>query len=353
MDFSTELKFWYRQNARDLPWRHTTDPYKIWLSEIILQQTRVDQGMSYYYKFTENYPTVFDLAQAPETQILRDWQGLGYYSRARNLHTTAKLIVSDWGGKFPTTYSDLLKLKGVGEYTAAAISSICFREAKPVVDGNVYRVLARVFGESTPIDSTSGKKRFRELAESLLDHSEPDVYNQAIMEFGARQCTPRNPNCPICPLAASCVARKEHKIAVLPVKAGKTKITERWMNYLIIRHKDNLYIRQRTANDIWKNLWEFPLLETTTATDPKTLMKSTAWRTLWQEIPFELNHVSTEIKHILSHQKIWIRFYELTIDKAIPKKQRHDWIQIKEEQLEQHGLPIALHKYITKKRISH
>ncbi|MGL4597302.1 MAG: A/G-specific adenine glycosylase [Bacteroidia bacterium] len=352
MDFSAELKFWYRQNARDLPWRHTTDPYKIWLSEIILQQTRVDQGMNYYYKFTENYPTVFDLAHASETQVLRDWQGLGYYSRARNLHTTAKLIVNEFGGKFPATYTALLQLKGVGEYTAAAISSICFREARPVVDGNVYRVLARFFGEATPIDSTLGKKRFRELAETLMDQAEPDVYNQAIMEFGARQCTPRNPNCGICPLAAPCIALKQKKIEVLPVKAGKTKVTERWMNYLILRHNNHLYIRQRTGNDIWKNLWEFPLLETTAATEPKALCKSQAWHTILNDIPFELISVSDEIKHILSHQKIWIRFYELELVKAIPKKQQQDWIRIQEEELNGYGFPIALHKYMIKKRNS-
>ena len=230
MSFSKQLAQWYLQNKRDLPWRGSTNPYEIWLSEIILQQTRVDQGMGYYYKFIEHFPSVNHLAKASEDQVLKLWQGLGYYSRARNLHFSAKYIVNELNGEFPIGYTNILKLKGVGDYTASAIASICFNEPAAVVDGNVYRVLARYFGIFTPINSSKGIKEFKMLAQKLLNTEIPGTHNQAIMEFGARMCKPQNPDCEICPLNSSCVALEKKEIKMLPVKENKIKIKKRYFN---------------------------------------------------------------------------------------------------------------------------
>ena len=234
MIFSNRLVTWYLQNKRDLPWRQSINPYTVWLSEIILQQTRVDQGTAYFFKFIEQFPTVYNLANASEEEVLKLWQGLGYYSRARNLHSAANYIVNELNGKFPTTYSEILKLKGVGDYTASAIASICFNEPTAVVDGNVYRVLARYFGISTPINSTSGIKEFKKLAQELIVEDIPGTFNQAIMEFGACMCKPQNPDCFNCPLNDSCVALSNNTIAQLPVKINKTKVRKRYFNYLVI-----------------------------------------------------------------------------------------------------------------------
>ncbi len=262
MNFSNKILQWYHENKRDLPWRETTDPYKIWLSEIMLQQTRVAQGMPYYLKFIEHFPRVHDLANATEEKVLKLWQGLGYYSRARNLHTTAKMVVSEYGGSFPNTYIELLNLKGVGDYTASAISSICFDEPQPVVDGNVYRVLARYFGIDLPINSSEGTKYFKTLAREVMHEENIRDYNQGIMEFGAIQCAPKNPHCLHCPLNERCIALQENKIDSLPVKINKTKVRNRFFNYLVVLDaKEKTILRQRKGKGIWQNLWEFPLLE--------------------------------------------------------------------------------------------
>ncbi len=255
MKFHKKLITWYLQNKRSMPWRETTDPYHIWLSEIMLQQTRVAQGLPYYLAFTKSFPTVFDLANASEDEVLKLWQGLGYYSRARNLHATAKYVANELQGEFPDNYKDLLQLKGVGDYTASAIASICFNEVVPVVDGNVYRVLSRHFGIDTPINSTKGIKEFKELAIELIDHEDPANYNQAIMEFGALQCKPKSPYCIVCPLNESCEALKTGKVDMLPVKLKKQKIKNRYFNYLIFSINDqHTIIQQRTGNGIWKGL---------------------------------------------------------------------------------------------------
>lgn len=266
MFFSDKILNWYQQNKRHLPWRSTKNPYNIWLSEIILQQTRVAQGTPYYLKFIEAFPTVEDMAAASEEEILKLWQGLGYYSRARNLHATAKMVVTDYGGEFPNTYKELLKLKGVGDYTASAIASICFNEPQAVVDGNVYRVLARYFGIDKPINSTEGIKYFKSLAQELLHTSNVRDYNQGIMEFGAIQCAPKKPYCLHCPLNDSCIALKEGNVNVLPVKLKKTKVRKRYFNYLVpVMHNSDgskqTILQQRKGKGIWQNLWEFPLLE--------------------------------------------------------------------------------------------
>ena len=231
MIFSKTLINWYSVNKRELPWRQTIDPYYIWLSEIILQQTQVAQGLPYYVKFTEEFPSVFHLAKAQEGHVLKLWQGLGYYSRARNLHTTAKYIAAELKGEFPNNYKDLLKLKGIGDYTASAIASICFNKPEAVVDGNVYRVLSRYFGIDTPINSPKGAKEFKQLAQELIDKKDPATFNQAIMEFGATQCKPQSPDCTLCPFTSSCIAFNENRIIELPVKIKSGKAKKKYFNF--------------------------------------------------------------------------------------------------------------------------
>ena len=289
---------WYHNFKRDLPWRNTQNPYEIWLSEIILQQTRVDQGLPYYQKFISHFPTVFELANADEQEILNDWQGLGYYSRARNLHKTAKEIVTLYNGIFPDNYQDLLKLTGIGPYTAAAISSFAFNEVKAVVDGNVYRVLSRFYDIEVAIDSTTGKKTFDKLANELIDSKQPAIYNQAIMEFGALQCVPVNPNCEICPLRMQCLSLKNNTIALRPVKTKKTKTTLRYFVYEIKVNKFNKFIlEKREGKDIWHGLYQFPLKEFASQVEKDHYIEN-----------LKSDFVSKEYKHILSHQRILATF---------------------------------------------
>ena len=272
MNFSTKIISWYQQNYRDLPWRNTNDAYKIWLSEIILQQTRVSQGLPYYINFVTAFPTVNDLANADEQEVLKLWQGLGYYSRARNLHFTAKLVVQNHNGIFPTTYDELIKLKGIGTYTAAAIASFSANEAVAVVDGNVFRVLSRVFNVDYDISQNSSKKYFIELAQKLLSTTQPNLHNQAIMEFGALQCVPKSPNCLDCVFNDSCEAYKLKIVSELPVKLKKNKITKRFMNFILVHDASGNYImNKRTGNGIWKNLYEFPCVESENELDEQNL----------------------------------------------------------------------------------
>ena len=262
MTFQKEIINWYQINKRTLPWRNTIDPYVIWLSEIILQQTRVEQGLPYFHKFLESFPTLSDFANASEDQVLKLWQGLGYYSRGRNMLITAQQVMADYNGIFPTAYDQLIKLKGVGEYTAAAISSFSANENKAVLDGNVFRVLARHFGIAEPINSTVGKKLFAKLSQELIVGEKASLYNQAIMEFGALQCKPKSPKCEICPIAMSCYAFNHQQVNSLPVKLKKVKIRERWFNYFIGINDDHILINHRKAGDIWQKLYDFPLIET-------------------------------------------------------------------------------------------
>lgn len=314
MLFSDKILAWYQLNKRDLPWRNTSDPYKIWLSEIMLQQTRVAQGTPYYLKFIEAFPTVEDMALASEERILKLWQGLGYYSRARNLHATAKMVVENYGGKFPDTYKELLKLKGVGDYTASAIASICFNERQAVVDGNVYRTLARYFGIDKPINSSEGVKYFKALAEELLHGSNVRDYNQGIMEFGAIQCAPKNPHCLHCPLNDGCVALKEGKTGMLPIKLKKTKVKNRYFNYLVPVFRDGddnqqTVVRQRKGKGIWQNLWEFPLLESENELDLEQIKKKyTEILDFKDEVNITLFNPKTVV-HKLSHQHLNTKFW--------------------------------------------
>ena len=310
MKFSNQLVLWYLHNKRDLPWRSTMNPYKIWLSEIILQQTRVDQGMAYYFKFIENFPTVNDLAFASEEQVLKLWQGLGYYSRARNLHLSAKYIVNELNGEFPISYNELVKLKGVGDYTASAIASICYNEATAVVDGNVYRVLSRYFGINTPINTTKGIKEFKQLAQQLLNVKSPGTHNQAIMEFGARMCKPQNPDCEICPLNNSCVALSEKRIKELPVKEKKLKVKNRYFNYLVIQTEDNKTKIIKRDKGIWLNLYEFPLIETLSEIDENQLVEHGKFDELFKNISTSVKLFNQDIMvHKLSHQHIYTKFW--------------------------------------------
>ncbi len=333
-DFDLLITDWYRQNKRDLPWRHTNDPYKIWLSEIIMQQTRVEQGLSYYLKFINTYPSVFDLANASEQEVLNLWQGLGYYSRARNLHFTAKFIAFEREGEFPTNFNDLLHLKGIGNYSAAAIASFCFKEPVAVVDGNVYRVLSRVFDIAIPIDSTEGKKYFFELAQNLINKKEPDVFNQAIMEFGALQCTPSNPNCSICPLSVKCLSFAADTINLRPVKTKKVKVSKRYFHFMMFNIDGNTYLEQRNSKDIWLNLYQFPLIETIDNNE------TINWEKYSISPPVK---VSSEIKHILSHQNIHAKFYHFS---SAPLTAEPNWLKIKFADIQDYPLPRLIDRYL-------
>ncbi len=302
MDISQFLQVWYSENRRLLPWRETRDAYRIWLSEIILQQTRVAQGLDYYHRFVQNYPTVQALAAATEDDVLKLWQGLGYYSRARNLHKTARAV----GDRpFPSAYADLLRLPGIGPYTAAAIASFSADEAVAVVDGNVYRVLSRLFDLDLPIDSTSGQKYFQQLATELLDRRHPALHNQAIMEFGALQCTPTSPLCPTCPLADKCLALQRGTIAQRPVKAGKTKVRDRHLHYYLLKEGDRLWVHQRGAGDIWQGLWEFYVVEEGVEDDAATRLKLPA------------DKAAFTLRHLLSHQRLTCDFHIVHIDQTL------------------------------------
>lgn len=322
MNFAATLLQWFKNNGRSLPWRETNDAYAIWLSEVILQQTRIAQGMSYWERFMAQWPTVNDLAAATEDEVLKAWQGLGYYSRARNLHTAAQQVV-ELGG-FPQTFKELKTLKGVGDYTAAAIASIAFGEPVAVVDGNVYRVLSRYFGIETPIDSTEGKKEFQALAQSLLPINEPADYNEAIMDFGATQCTPNSPHCSACPLCETCVAFREQRINELPVKSKKVKQRERHFTYLYIEYEGKIAIHQRGAGDIWQGLWEFPQAEQLTSSE------DSAWKA-------EAQLLQKGVKHILTHQILLADIY-LWRPKNRPQLPS-EFIWIEKQDLENYALP--------------
>lgn len=343
MNFSKNVINWYSNNKRDLPWRHTTNPYYIWLSEIILQQTQVKQGLPYYLSFVKAFPTVFNLAESDEESVLKLWQGLGYYSRARNLHFTAKYIVNELNGKFPNTYNEIIKLKGVGDYTASAISSIAFGEIAAVVDGNVYRVLSRFFGIDTPINSTKGVKEFKALATELIDKKQPALFNQAIMEFGAQQCKPKNPYCILCPLQSACVAFQKSKISELPVKLKKLKAKNKYFNYLVcIDNKKNTLLEKRTQKGIWQNLYQFPLIETPKSTDVGSFELMLSENSLLKGLDFNLSLFNeTDIIHKLSHQHLHTKFWIIEFDK-LPSK------GISKEELKKYPVPALINDFISK-----
>ena len=313
MNFSEQLVKWYLLNKRELPWRESSDPYNIWISEIILQQTRVNQGLAYYERFIHRFPDVISLSEANEDEVLKFWQGLGYYSRARNLHTTARIITSLHNGVFPVDYQTILKLKGIGEYTAAAICSFAYGLPYAVVDGNVFRVLSRFFGIQTPIDSNEGKKEFSELAQELLDKKNPGLHNQAIMDLGAIICTPTSPNCNECPLQNTCSSFANRSWMNFPIKKQKTKQRDRYFYYFYITGKNGkTYLHKREGKDIWRNLYELPLIETTQKLSEEELQKKSGFQLLeteFENVQIKKRHPA--IKHVLSHQHIYARFLEV------------------------------------------
>ncbi len=313
MNFTQSLLRWYKNNYRDLPWKHTNDPYKIWLSEIIMQQTRVEQGMPYYLRFVAQYPTIRQLAAAPIDDVLKLWQGLGYYSRARNLHYAALQVLDDYDGKFPSTYAELLKLKGVGTYTAAAIASFAFKEPVAAIDGNGYRILTRFFGIDLPIDTTTCKKQITLLAQELVPEKEPDAFNQALMDFGSAVCTPQKPACETCPLQIACAAYTKNMVAQLPVKSKKIIVRPRYFHYLLLKYGKNTYLRKRDKKDIWQGLYEFPMIETETALTPLKLFKTNEWMSIIGTYKPKILYHSLPIKHQLSHQTIWATFFVLDL----------------------------------------
>ena len=316
---SEKLIDWYEHNKRDLPWRHTDNPYLIWISEIILQQTRVNQGMDYYLRFVDRFPDVQTLAAADENEVLKYWQGLGYYSRARNLHRAARQIMEIYSGQFPISHSEVLCLSGIGDYTAAAICSFAYDHSYAVVDGNVYRVLSRYFGIETPIDSTEGKKLFSQLAKEILSPSHPGIHNQAVMEFGALQCVPANPDCEGCVLRDSCVAFESNRVSLLPIKDKKTKVTKRHFNYLYIRYGDSTFLQKRTKKDVWQNLYEFPLIESDHLFEVDELLNNPAFNALIEGVQVNLRSVSPIRKHILTHRQIFARVFVIEIDRMNEK----------------------------------
>jgi A/G-specific adenine glycosylase len=347
VDFTTELLQWYREHRRDLPWKHTDDPYKIWLSEIILQQTRVEQGLPYYTRFTERFPTVQALASASIDEVLRLWQGLGYYSRARNLHHTAQQIVAEHGGRFPRSYEALLALKGIGPYTAAAIASFAFAEPVPAIDGNGTRILSRVFGVDEPADTGAGKKQLASLAKELMAAAPPDEFNQALMDFGSLACVPAKPLCHDCPLHDGCYAFAHNAVEKFPVKGKRTAVRTRYFYYFFIRHENSVFLRKRVEKDIWQGLYEFPLIETAKRVPLRRLAAGKKWAALFGSRQVAVLHASGEIKHQLTHQTLYATFYTIDLHEISPALQ-NGYLRIPPDRLDHYSLPRLITIFLEK-----
>jgi A/G-specific adenine glycosylase len=347
MLISSILKNWYLENKRNLPWRTSSNPYYIWVSEVILQQTRVAQGLPYYIRFIETFPTIEALANAPEERLLKIWQGLGYYSRARNMQNGAKFIVENFNGKLPENFNDLLKIKGIGDYTASAIASIAFNLPHAVVDGNVNRVLSRVFGVFEPVNLPDGKKRIAHIADKLMDMEDYGTYNQSVMEFGALQCIPRNPNCTICPLISVCYAYINQKVGELPIKINSTIVKLRYFYYLVIEYDNNVYMRKRGTKDIWKGLFEFPLIETDRKLTLNEVLNSNHWSEILHSVPYTIISTPVNFSHQLSHRKIEVCFIHLKISE-LPSSITQPFTEISISEI--HQLPVSrmIHKYLEK-----
>ena len=340
------LARWYETHKRELPWRSNPTPYYVWLSEIILQQTRVNQGFEYFLRFVERWPTLADLAQASEEEVLKMWQGLGYYSRARNLHKCAQQVMELHHGEFPRDFEQLKKLQGIGNYTAAAIASIAFNLPYAVVDGNVYRLLSRLYDIDIPINNDVGVKLFAELASNLLDPKHPGRHNQAMMEFGALQCTPKNPNCLQCPLQSHCLAFANGTVDQRPQKEKKLKIRTRYFNYLVIRTPEGgLYLRKREGNDIWKNLYDFPCVESDKPLTIDEIVKNDYFKSLILDHPFVVSRVSSPFVHKLTHQTINAIFVEIKISKNLPISQKNVILLAFENELGTYPVPKLIDNY--------
>lgn len=343
---SNLLQEWYERHRRILPWRDSKDPYVVWVSEVILQQTRVSQGHDYFLRFMEKFPDIKSLARAPEEEVLKAWQGLGYYSRARNLHAAARQVMEKFDGFFPSSHNDLLLLRGVGEYTAAAVASIAFGLPYPVVDGNVYRVLSRLFAIEEPIDSTSGKKLFTETATSILDPQNPGNHNQAIMELGALICTPKIPKCQNCPLQDVCLAFERKNVSDFPVKKGKTIPKVRYFNYFHIEQNGYTYIQKRERSDIWKNLYEFPLVETEAQSDLFMLRGHPKFSALFQPVGKIFLQHKLRLRHVLSHRIILADFYRIELGEQEMSGLETKFIKITSASLSEYPVSRLIHKYL-------
>lgn len=353
MNFTATLLQWYDENKRELPFRQTRDPYRIWLSEIILQQTRVEQGLPYYHSFTQAFDNIVDLANAHEDQVMRLWQGLGYYSRARNLHQTAKIVAAEHGGKFPRTFEEIAKLKGIGPYTAGAIASIAFDEKAAAVDGNVYRFLARYFGIETPVPSEKARKEFTAIVLDLMADAKPSIFNQALIEFGALHCKPQSPSCMLCPFNSSCYALAKGKVNELPVKTKQAAVKARYLHYYIYTHKGTVLLQQRTAKDIWQKLYEFPLIETADAEPPTNTTATISGQAIIEDLAKGKNKpvaIGAVLKHVLSHQHLYTRFYRVECKSSLPNLP--GTFAINTSALDQYGLPRVITLFLEKNPLS-
>ncbi len=343
--FSSTLLHWYDIHKRELPWRNETDPYKIWISEIILQQTRVAQGWDYYLRFIERFPDVKSIYESGEQEVLKYWQGLGYYTRARNIYAGAAYIMEKHSGIFPQNYSEILEIKGVGEYTAAAIASLAFHLPHAVIDGNVLRVCTRYFGIYEAVDSSAGKKKISEMVNQLIDKQHPDLFNQAMMDFGATQCTPQHPDCEKCCFSATCFANLHFEQANLPVKNHKTKTRNRYFYYLHIQYNNLIYIQKRQADDIWKGLFEFPLLETDAILSEENLVNHPFLNKLFKKKHWQIVKISPVFKHVLSHQIITATFVGIIIEN---KLQTTDFLCISKNDWSNYPVSRLMEKFIEK-----
>jgi len=344
--FTQKLLAWSAQHPRNLPWKKTKDPYIIWLSEIILQQTRMEQGTPYFLKFSAAYPTIQDLAKAPEDEVMRLWEGLGYYSRARNMLFTAKYIAKELNGEFPNTYKTIQQLKGVGPYTAAAIASFAFDLPHAVIDGNVYRVLARRFGIDTPIDMTEGKKQFSKLANELLPPNKAAAFNQAIMDFGATHCTPAKPNCATCPMMSDCKAFQTQKISFLPKKSKKIQRKERFFNYIVVNSTNVVFLHKRVKKDIWQHLYEFPVIEHTKLLSVQELQQHPLFKQLLNGQKFKLTYTSRSYKQLLTHQKINALFFNIHLEGQYLNQQEEKLVTVPKEDISKYAFPKIINNYL-------
>ena len=350
--FGKKLIKWYQQHQRSLPWRETDDPYKIWLAEIILQQTRVSQGLEYYRKFVQKYPDVFSLAAAQETEVYKLWQGLGYYNRAQNLMRAARTIADEYNGQFPDTAEELMKIKGIGPYTAAAVSSIAFGNPDPVVDGNVFRVLSRIYGIKTPVDTAKGKKEFAALAGRLMKGYPPGTFNQALMEFGAVWCKPRNPDCAHCIFSDECYALKNDAVFQLPVKKPKAKVKNRFFYYLVAQSGNgNILMKKRGGDDIWKNLYDFPLIVTNERTKPDETLNALLKKLSFNKLKYNVEHISHEYTHLLTHQLIYAVFIRIIVENFPKNTAENDLLLINENNIEKMPVPRLVEQYLQDQKL--
>jgi len=340
---------WYHINRRNLPWRDTNNPYLIWISEIMLQQTRVNQGWAYYLRFIKRFPDIRSLAEAKQEEVLNYWKGLGYYSRARHLHEAAQNIQADFQGVFPQRYEDILSLKGVGNYTAAAIASIAWNQPYPVIDGNVYRVLGRLFAIETPYDTAKGRKQYEELAYLLMDPRRAGLHNQAMMEFGALQCVPKNPDCSQCPLNNRCMGYASGDPQRFPVKQYIINVRERYFNYFLIQHEGNLLLSRRSNKDIWEGLFEFPLIETERSMEFEELRETVSFQELFRDIKeITFSVLSNEVRHILTHQILHARFYKVKISEENSPMQQY--IKAPLDKIDDYAVPRLIHRFLPTER---